>query len=66
VKVGDLVKINDKYKHDSGASRVVGIVVDMERGANDRCQVLWVNGFSSVPLCEILDIISKHKKDKIN
>jgi len=63
VKVGDLVKINDKYKHDSGASRVVGIVV---RQGPDRCQVLWVNGFSSVPLCEILDIISKHKKDKIN
>jgi len=66
VKVGDLVKIGDKYKHRSGASQVVGIVVGLGRGANDRCEVLWANGVSSVPLHEILDIISECKKDKIN
>ena len=58
MKVGDLVKIGDKYKHRSGASRVVGIVVGLGRGTQDRCEVLWANGVSSVPLCEILDIVS--------
>ena len=62
MKVGDLVKIRDKYKHDKGASRVVGVVVEVHR--HDRCEVLWANGVSSVPLCRILDIISECKKVK--
>jgi len=64
MKVGDLVKIAAEWKHDKGANRTVGVVVEMRQ--HDRCQVLWANGVSSVPLCGVLDIVSKHKKDKIN
>ena len=63
MKVGDLVKIRDKYKHDKGASRVVGVVLRHLRHPN-RCEVLWANGVSSIPLCDVLDIISECKKVK--
>jgi len=65
VKVGDLVMMKKKHlEYRQPLHSTVGIVVRLR--SPHRVEVCWTDGHISVPLLEILDIVDKHKKDKIN
>ena len=66
MKVGDLVKVKKEFGRDPSHAAKVGVVVRLGRGADDRCEVCWTTGVTTVPLLEILEILGECKKDKIN